>query len=159
MSLNLKKARPEDVDLLFEWANDRVVRENSFNTAPIAYEEHVEWFGKILADESVHQYILYEDDLPVGQIRLNVENKTAVIDYSICAKKRGKGCGSELLSLVRDQLEVDKITNVTKLIGQVKYENAASSRAFERCGFTKKEMPEFVQYEFEITDALERGLK
>lgn len=152
MRLYLKKAAMQDVDLLFEWANDDAVRKNAFHTEKILYENHVEWFAKMMADESAHQYILYEDDVPIGQIRLNVGDKAAVIDYSICAEKRKKGYGGELIKLVRHQVEVDKITDVSKLIGQVKYENIASARVFEKCGFVKKELPEFIQYELEIGD-------
>lgn len=152
MALYLKRATPRNVDLLFEWANERAVRENSFNTAPIAYDEHVKWFEKMMADESVYQYILYEGDLPVGQIRLNVENKAAVISYSVCAQKRGNGYGSEILKLARQQIEADKITDVIKLIGRVKYENIVSARAFERCGFVKKELPDCIHYELEIKE-------
>lgn len=150
MNLYLKEAALRDAPLLFEWANDDAVRKNAFNTEKILYENHVKWFAKMLSDDSVHHYILYEGDQPVGQIRLNVEDNAAVIDYSICAKKRGNGYGIELIRLVARQLEIDKITYVTKLIGQVKYENLASSRVFERCGFVKKELPEFIQYEFDI---------
>lgn len=152
MNLHLKKAALRDVDLLFEWANDDMVRKNAFNTEKILYENHKKWFSKIMADESVYQYILYEDDLPVGQIRLNVEDKAAVIAYSICAQKRGKGYGEELLRLVGEHVKTDGIANVAKLIGQVKYENLASSKVFERCGFVKKELPEFIQYELEIVN-------
>lgn len=154
MNLYLKKAAPQDVDMLFEWANDDTVRKNAFHTEKILYENHVKWFSKTLADDAAYHYILYEDDMPIGQIRLNAANKAAVIDYSICAKKRGNGYGREIIRLMIRQMEADKITDVTKLIGQVKYENIASSRVFERCGFAKKELPEFIQYELEM----ERGL-
>lgn len=150
MSLYLREAAESDMDLLFEWANDDTARKNAFRTEKIPYVEHAEWFSKIMADDSVCQYILCDDGIPVGQARLNVENKEAFIDYSICAGERGKGYGSALLALVRRQAEMDKITDITKLTGQVKYGNAASARAFERCGFAKKELPEFIQYELEL---------
>ncbi len=150
MNLNLKKARSEDVDLLFEWANDRGVRENSFNTAPIAYEEHVKWFGKILADESVHQYILYEDDIPAGQVRLNIEGKNARISFSVAEKNRGRGLGSAMLMMLPELLVKDKITGVTKLVGEVKHENAASARAFEKCGYARHERERCLEFELEV---------
>lgn len=148
MCLYLKKVTRNDMDLLYEWANDSEVRKNAFHTEPIPYENHVKWFAKMLADVSVHQYILYQEEVPVGQIRLNVEDGEALIDYSISAKHRGKGYGSALLELVKKRIATDKISNVTKLVGQVKYENTASARAFEKCGFSKLEMAEYIQYEF-----------
>ncbi|MBD5470237.1 MAG: GNAT family N-acetyltransferase [Lachnospiraceae bacterium] len=148
MCLSLRKVNSADVDLLYEWANDSEVRKNAFHTESIPYENHVRWFTKMLEDSSVYQYILCQGELPIGQIRLNVEGSEALIDYSISAEHRGEGFGSKLLELVREQIVADKISDVIKLIGQVKYENQASARAFEKCGFTKREMTDYLQYEF-----------
>lgn len=148
--LQLRKACRKDMDLLFAWANDDTVRANAFHTEKILYENHVKWFEKMIADDSVYQYILYEDMEPIGQIRLNIEDGQAWIDYSISPKKRGKGYGSKLLYMIQTQIAADKIAHVTKMIGQVKYQNHASAKAFEKCGFLKKELPEYIQYEKEI---------
>lgn len=150
MCLSLRKVNAEDVDLLYEWANDATVRQNAFHTEPILYENHVKWFAKTLADKSVHHYILCDGETPVGQIRLNAVNGVAVIDYSIGAQYRGKGYGSRLLALVKEQIALDKISDVTKLVGQVKYENHASARAFEKCGFVQKKLDKYIQYEYDL---------
>lgn len=147
MNFSLRKVRPEDVDLLYEWANDPEVRKNAFNTAQIPYEDHVRWFAGLLADASAHQYILCSGGRPVGQIRLNIEEGNALIDYSVAAKDRGKGYGSELLGLIRQQVAKDKIQGVIKLTGRVKPGNAASARAFEKNGFEKSVTAEYLQYE------------
>ena len=149
-ALHLRSVCQADMDVLFAWANDDLVRKNAFHTEKIPYENHVKWFSKMMADESVYQYILCEGECPIGQIRLNIKNGEAVIDYSICAVGRGNGYGSKLLDMIRKQVISDKIPDVTKLVGQVKYENTASARAFERCGFTRTEMPDYIQFAFEI---------
>jgi len=148
MCLSLRNVNAADVDLLYEWANDSEVRKNAFHPEPIPYENHVKWFAKTLADASVHQYILYKGETPIGQIRLNVADGEALIDYSIAAQYRGKGYGCRLLDLVKKQIVFDKISDVIKLTGQVKYKNTASARAFEKCGFAKREMPDYIQYEY-----------
>lgn len=147
MSLGLRKADYSDVDLLFGWANDDAVRANAFHTEKIPYEDHVRWFEKMMANASVYQYILCEDETPVGQIRVSVEQEGAIIDYSVSSDQRHKGYGSEMLRMVQKQMTAEQITCVTKLIGQVKYENYASAKAFEKCGFLKKEMSDYIQYE------------
>jgi len=68
----LRKAECADVDLLFEWANDSEVRNNSFNTVDIKYEEHKRWFENCMLDKDVDIYICCLDDDSVGQIRLNL---------------------------------------------------------------------------------------
>ena len=152
MSLRLRKAVSADRDLLFVWANDDAVRANAFHTEKIPYEKHVMWFEKVMADPSVHQYILCDGETPVGQIRLNVEGSEAVVDYSIAADERGKGCGSEMLRMLQTQLPADQITHVTKIVGQVKYGNHASARAFERCGYRRRDLPDYIQYEKNMTE-------
>lgn len=154
MILRLRKASQEDMDLLFQWANDPVVRSNAFHTEQIPYENHIKWFAKMMADASVYQYILCDGELPVGQIRINIEDSAAVIDYSVAAAYRGKGYGSRMLRMIPMQIVQDKISNVIELAGQVKYGNNASARAFESCGYTKQELPEYIQYTNALSNAL-----
>lgn len=149
--LQLRKVQPCDMDLLFRWANDDTVRANAFHTEKIPYENHVQWFEKMMADASVYQYILCDGNVPIGQIRLTDEEGAALIDYSVAPMHRGKGYGTELLRLLCRQLYIDRITNVTKLIGQVKYQNQASARVFEKSGFRKTMLPEYIQYEKEMS--------
>ena len=40
----LRQADEKDMDLIFQWANEPVVRKNSFTIDMIAYEEHKEWY-------------------------------------------------------------------------------------------------------------------
>ena len=150
MSLQLRRAEHADRDLLFGWANDDAVRANAFHTEKIPYEKHVVWFEKVMADASVYQYILCDDGLPVGQIRLNVEGDAALVDYSVAADRRGKGYGSEMLRMLLSQLSTERIPRVTRIVGQVKHTNRASATAFENNAFFKREFPEYAQYEKNI---------
>lgn len=133
----LRKAEWKDVDLLFEWANDREVRINSFNTAPIEYEEHKRWFKNCLQDENVAIYICYFNTQPIGQVRLNCNNETAVISYSIAKKYRGRGFGKFIIKLIEDEV-ISMWPNVKVLFGSVKLNNIASQRIFEHNGYRKK---------------------
>src|SRR5205085_124383 len=42
--LHFRFANEYDVDLYFRWANDPLVRTNSFNQAIVIYQDHVKWF-------------------------------------------------------------------------------------------------------------------
>lgn len=133
----LRRAVEEDMDLLFEWANDAVVRRNSFTTDKITYEEHKRWFTNILSDSERHQYIYIYDNEPIGQVRITVDNEVAEIGYSICAGNRGMGHGELILELICEQVKCD-FPQVQKLVGKVKPDNIASQKAFERAGFVEK---------------------
>lgn len=132
----LRRVKHDDLDLLHQWANDSVVRNNSFNTDHISYINHVEWFNKIMSDSAVLQFILMDDDTPVGQIRLNVVNEEAEIGYSIGSEFRGQGYGHKILQLVADEVR-RSYPEIKDLIAKVKPKNAASSSLFEFAGYEK----------------------
>ena len=151
MNIKLRKATYADIDLLYQWANDPIVRQGAFHTEPIPYEDHVKWFEKMMADENVYQYILCGDNEEIGQIRLNQEDSQAIISYSISKEYRGKGYGSQMLKLIEVQAKED-ITDIKELVGLVKYTNPASMRAFEKCGYEKCELPDYIQYRRKVAE-------
>ena len=132
--LYIRNATKADLDLLFKWANDPIVRMNSFKTEPIPYENHVSWFNRIIADPSVLQYVLMEDDTPVGQIRLSIDGKEAEIGYSIANEFRGKGYGHIILQLVADEVK-NYHPEIDKLVAKVKPNNTASNKLFKSEGY------------------------
>ncbi|MBE5847866.1 MAG: GNAT family N-acetyltransferase [Lachnospiraceae bacterium] len=132
MAISLREITKEDSALLLKWANDETVRRNSFHTEQIGEAEHEAWFAKKLADPDCYIYIAEEDGRPVGQIRADIEDGVAEIDYSVDAAERGKGYGSALLSAIERALPAGKIT---KWSAKVKPENTASLRAFARRGY------------------------
>lgn len=149
MELSLRKAASDDMDLLFEWANDADVRRNAFNTDAIPYDEHKKWFCGVLADKDILQYIMCDGGQPVGQIRLNIEGKSAYIDYSIARSMRGKGLGNSILKLMEREV-IDNAPNIAELVGQVKYGNEPSANAFEKCGYIRTDRDNFIEYKLDI---------
>ncbi len=138
----LRNVCEADMDLLYKWVNDPVVRRNAFHAEPISYAEHKNWFQKLLKDEESVQYIFIKDNEPVGQIRFNIESDEAVIDYSIAPDMRGKGYGKTLLEMGTEKF-MKTYPHIKKIIGQVKKENAASKKCFTDIGFEEV----FTQFE------------
>lgn len=132
--LYLRKATIGDMDLLFKWANDPVVRENSFNTNTISYDVHKRWFDSIMNDPSVLQYIMMDNDIPIGQIRLKVHGDEAEIGYSVAKEYRKKGYGHEILRLMADRIRKDNLA-IKRLVAKVKPDNTASNRLFISEGY------------------------
>lgn len=130
----LLHATDNDCDLLFQWANDKDVRLNSFNSKSIDYEEHVKWFkSKIESNDSIiYLFKVYNDK--VGLVRLDkIETNTYIINYSIAKEHREKGYATELLKLIKGKYEK------SLLIGKVKKENTASIKAFIKAKYLMKE--------------------
>lgn len=86
----LRVANENDIQLLFDWANDPKVRENSFSTDYIQYADHIKWFTAIMNDKHRKQYIAEVNGQPVGQIRVAVDGEKAMIGYSVAKEFRGK---------------------------------------------------------------------
>lgn len=128
--LTYRLADEEDVDLLFQWANDDDVRRNSFSSAKIPYEDHLKWFSKILNDKNCEIYIFYREEKPVGQVRLNYDSKNAQISYSISKEFRGQGFGKLLISLI-EKIVRKNHPEITVLTAKVKPDNIASQKIFE----------------------------
>ena len=93
--ISLRNVTKDDGRLLFDWRNDPQKRKNSFNTAPLHWEEHLKWFEGKLKNPGTQIFILMAKENPVGQIRFDVNNDEALVDITVDSKARGKGYGSE----------------------------------------------------------------
>lgn len=143
--LVLREAKETDMDLLYHWANDPDVRQNSFNSDSIPYKEHVSWFNNMMANTSVLQFIMMDEGVPVGQIRLTINNDEAEIGYSIDKEYRGKGYGHSILKLVKIKI-TEQYPNIKKLVAKVKPENDRSNKLFRSEGYETK----YLYYVFTI---------
>lgn len=137
-NIYLRRADREDVELFFKWVNEPAVRENSFNTEPIPWESHQKWFEKVLANDGVRIYVLMQENLPVGQVRLVFEDSKWQISYSIAPAYRGQGYGKIILQLAENELIKDGHAGAT-LFAEVKANNIASQRIFTRLGYREVE--------------------
>ena len=148
----LRLAVETDVDILFDWANEPLVRKNSFSSKTICYEEHKKWFEKLLENKNCRQYIYMYEGKEIGQARVTMNGEEAEIGYSICAKMRGQGHGSRLLQLVCRQVQQD-FPKVQKIVGRVKIDNLASQKAFTKAGFEET----YTAFELQISVNQKQG--
>lgn len=138
-----RSVRDEDADLLFAWANDPVTRQQSFSHAEITRAEHEAWFARRQGDPGCHHFILMarEDGAayPAGVLRLQRDGRhpgVYTVSYSVAPAWRGRGCGSLILLLalrLADALPAD----CAALYGEVREENTASLRCFEKAGYRR----------------------
>jgi RimJ/RimL family protein N-acetyltransferase len=138
-NLYLRKAELVDLDMYYNWANDPVVRSNSFNTEQIPYEDHVIWFNEAIKRDDVALFVLMDDDMPVGQIRINISDAVAEISYSIASEFRGKGYGGKIVSLLIERIR-EEMPEIKTVSARVKPDNLASMKVFEKIGFKRREM-------------------
>ena len=134
--LSFREARPEDEMLLLSWTNDPETRKNSFNSGPVSPETHHAWFSRRLSDKNCVILIFFLGDEPAGQVRLECENDTARISYSVAREHRGKGYGKEMVSLAIGYALTGR-PEIKAFRAEVKPDNIPSLRIFGSLGFTE----------------------
>jgi len=139
--LTLRPARRRDKALYWEWANDPATRAHANEPAPISWSTHDRWFEQQLADPETYLWVMVTpDQLPVGQVRVEIQGNEAVLSYSVDPAFRGRGWGTRLLELAASAWQT--VGEPHPLSGEVQFQNEASCRAFLRAGFLEVEPPE-----------------
>jgi UDP-2,4-diacetamido-2,4,6-trideoxy-beta-L-altropyranose hydrolase len=132
--LRLRKLNENDRQILWEWANDIQVREVSFSSNPIVWEDHVRWFSTKLSDPNSQLYIAIDErDLSIGQVRFDIQNQEATISISIDRQFRHQGYGHKIIQLAVARLWVDQGIKIVH--AYIKLNNQSSIRAFLKAGF------------------------
>lgn len=134
------RATADDVQLYYVWVNDPATRQQSFNSEPISWEDHVAWFSRKLTDPNVLLLVFVvqgESGDPVGQVRFEKQpDGEAIIGVSVDASFRGKGLASWLIQAAVQTYQED--WGDVPITAYIKPENVASVRAFERAGFVQQ---------------------
>src|SRR6266498_2308698 len=131
MGLTLRDVQDEDLPLLFEqWADPVAVHMAAF-TAP----DHMDWdaferrWSRLRADETVLARVIVVDDDVAGSIGSWGEPGEREVTYWIGRSYWGKGIATGALKAF---LTVDRSR---PLHARVAYDNVASRRVLEKCGF------------------------
>lgn len=123
-----------DKQLTFTWANDPLTRQNSFQTAPILFEEHSKWFDAKMQDQKAYYFIGEVGSHPAGLIRFDFDTSenACIAGITLDRRFRGRNLGVEFLKMAC--IELSKCVE-TAIIAYIKKDNAASIKIFEKAGF------------------------
>ena len=134
-SLLLRRVEPGDFKILWEWVNDPLVRQSSFDVDSIPWEEHLEWCNRKLADASCYFYLVgFQSGEPVGQVRFDIEKHEASVSIGLASCQRGRGLGLAVLLKATTHFFENPIAK--KIHAFIKPTNHASMRLFEATGFS-----------------------
>jgi len=132
LTIEYRKATKDDAKIIYNWANESIVREASFYSEPISWEKHLIWFNKKLYDENTLILIFQHENVPVGIVRIEKTNEI-IIGISIDKKFRGKKLAPVILKMAC--AEFWKKTN-DPILAFIKKNNATSVKSFDSAGFS-----------------------
>lgn len=137
--LRVRPACPDDEELILRWANDPVVRRNSFSPALIDAVAHHQWFSRCFANRASCCVFIVETEagLPVGQVRFELSNEVWEVHYALDACVRGRGMGGVFLKAALSEFLI-RVPSCTEILGRVKSGNLASQKVFKRLGFVEE---------------------
>jgi spore coat polysaccharide biosynthesis predicted glycosyltransferase SpsG/L-amino acid N-acyltransferase YncA len=133
--LTLRPVTAADGLLLWEWANDPVVRAAAFKGDPIPRATHDAWFATRLADPGTWMYLAFRDESPaVGQVRFEGDGDRVEIDVSVQSAARGRGWGAALIDAAVRRLFAE--STVSTVVARIKEQNTGSRSTFDDADFT-----------------------
>ena len=148
---SLRDVDLNDMDDLFAWRNHPAIRVNSFNQIPIAFSEHKKWFSAKLKDKDTAMYIAHLGAKKIGAIRFDSMNGVVKVNVMLNPDYMNRGFGSKIIKMGTERFMKEK-RNVSRIIAEIKKENAASIKSFRKAGFKESH----VSYVFEAGAGYER---
>ena len=133
--LNSRKAKISDVNIYYKWINDELVRENSFNSNIIKWEDHFKWFEEKINNPNYYFYLFQDaNNNLIGQVRIEKINEIeSLVGISISFEHRGFGYGPIILTEACN--EFFKSNSNFIINAYIKNENISSKNIFEKAGF------------------------
>jgi len=134
MQIHHRKAKISDLDLYFEWTNDPATRSNSFNTQEVDYQEHTNWFSIKVEDKKALLLVFENDEnIPIGQIRIEQKTDENIIGISIDKNFRGLGLAVPMLTSACEVFFTE--FQEKNIHAYIKKTNLASLNSFKKAGF------------------------
>lgn len=123
----LRDATDTDAMDVWAWRQDPLTRAMSRTTDEVRLESHLDWFAKALIDPNRTLLIGEADGAKVGMVRFDHGGQTEV-SINVNPAYRSRGYGHALLSQAVQRVNGD-------IWAEIKDDNLASRRLFERLGF------------------------
>ena len=137
----LRAPEPGDVDMLYFLENATALSEAGFTTAPLSRFElskYIEGYRADIYSERQLRLIIVDRATSEAVGALDItdyepRDRRAFVGIAILEGRRGQGFGKAALSLACGYAA--EVLGIHQLAAQIAYDNEASQRLFERCGF------------------------
>lgn len=155
-NIQLREAELRDIYNVYNLSNEEEVRQNSFNSAKIKFENHEKWFKDKIEDPNTMFIIVESWNNFVAQVRFELEKKDATVSISIDKKFRELGLGRNIIEKSIGYLKLNA-PQIKIIKAYIKENNKKSLRLFEKMNFKNKEnflmkSQNALQYIYKISD-------
>ncbi|MCB1756958.1 MAG: GNAT family N-acetyltransferase, partial [Gammaproteobacteria bacterium] len=131
-SRTLRPLNREDSEFLYQLQTQNGVRRFFRNPGIPARDEHDRWFKKIFPASDSVLWIIEENKLAAGMLRLDFTETGAEVSIIVSPEKSAAGLGRFALNKLRE------LYPGTDLVASVHKDNARSVNLFQACGFKSK---------------------
>lgn len=132
LNVSFRKANETDVMMVYNWSNNVLVRNNSYNSAPIVLSNHKKWFESKIKDYNTLFLIALVNNKPAGIVRYSIEDEFAVVGILVSETYRGQKLAATFLKKAADLYFK---TQEKPILAYIKKENSASIKAFEAASY------------------------
>lgn len=132
--IEIRAARYDDAQKLFEWRNHPTIRAVSRSTDMIDWESHQRWFASVLSAPDRLLLIGQREGLPVGVVRFDIRGDTAEVSIYLVPDIQLAGQGRELLQSAERWFAANR-PSVYKVCAHVVGGNERSQRLFLGAGY------------------------
>lgn len=133
--LRLTYATMHDAARLYGWRTDPVASENSRESAPITFADHLAWLAKQLDRSDRGLYVASDPETSryVGTCRADVSQTDVTLSIAVDPRYRGHGYAEQMLTALMHRCAEHLNGRVFRAV--IKDTNVASLRAFWSVGF------------------------
>lgn len=133
-ALHFRLAEAADAGPLFDWRNHPEVRRYSHDDRPLERAGHERWFAQVLRDPQRCLLIGERDSAPVGVVRFDLREASALISVYLVPGQLGAGLGAALIDQACAWLR-HQHPHIRHIDAEIQNRNAASLAAFTTAGF------------------------
>lgn len=137
-SLKFRTADQNDCLLLFSWANNDLVRKNSYNSDYIEWADHVLWFNNLLSYPESIIYIAEINGKSAGYVRFEYKQEATIISIYVDDQYRGMGFSQRFIRECTQKYKGD--FGDKTITAYIKQKNKPSLKAFENSGYSKSDV-------------------
>ena len=134
LGVSLRPVTAADARRLWELRNEEAVRQVSFRTEPIPFDEHQRWLAARLADAAAPMFMVDAPDAgAVGYVRFDAAGTELHVSVALAPEARGRGLGPAALRAAMRALRARGLRQ--PVVALVRSDNPRSVGAFLRAGF------------------------